>query len=156
MVDIASLFDKEEDIPAFAEVDRKLTPDERLKLHTFFEGTYKTTTVAKSFMGISAGLTMAWLARRKRSINPLYAMLGGIVISAFVFSYMTPTIYQTKLSELEAQYGKDSKIYKMVEVTPHPADYAYHWKDYFQDSITDKSLRVVGDSPVWDSIRQSK
>lgn len=156
MVDIVTLFDKQDDVSKFAEIDRTLTPDERMKLHTFFEGTYKTTTIAKSFMGLSAGLTMAWIAKRKRKVSPLYAMLGGVGISAFVFSYMTPTIYQTKLRELENQYGKDSKIYKMIEVTPHPADYAYYWKNYFQDSIIDKNIRVGGVGVTWEAIRESK
>lgn len=147
MIDINKLFgDGKEGAIAFYNEEHTLTPDERMKLHSFYEGTYKTTTVAKSFMGISAGLTMVWLARRKRKINPLMAMIGGIGLSAFVFSFMTPTIYANKLRELEEKVGKDSKIYKVVKVTPEPAEYAYYWSEYFEKSIVDKSIRLKNPS----------
>jgi hypothetical protein len=143
MIDINKLFSTDKkDAIAFYKEEHDLTPDERMKLHSFFEGTYKTTTVAKSFMGISAGLTMVWLARRKRKISPLLAMIGGIGLSAFVFSYMTPTIYESKLKELEQKVGKDSKIFKVVQVTPEPAEYSYYWSEYFEKSIIDKTIRL--------------
>lgn len=143
MIDVNKLFGKDKkDAIAFYNEEHTLTPDERMKLHSFFEGTYKTTTVAKSFMGISAGLTMVWLARRKRKISPLIAMIGGIGLSAFVFSFMTPAIYVNKLQELEKRVGKDSKVYKVVTVTPEPAEYSYYWSEYFEKSIADKTVRL--------------
>lgn len=147
MIDINKLFGTDKNAASeFYSVEHDLSPDERMKLHHFFEGTYKTTTVAKSFMGISAGLTMVWLARRKRKISPLYAMLGGIGLSAFVFSYMTPTIYANKLRELERRVGKDSKIYKVVEATPEPAEYSYYWSQYFENSVLDRTVRLADPS----------
>lgn len=147
MIDINTLFssDKKDAVAFYAE-EHDLTPDERMKLHTFFEGMYKTTTIAKSFMGISAGLTMVWLARRKRKISPLLAMLGGVGLSAFVFSFMTPAIYQNKLDDLKSKHGMNSKLYKVIEVTPQPAEYSYYWSQYFEASITDKSARLKNPS----------
>lgn len=143
MIDINRLFSTDKkDAVAFYKQEHDLMADERQELHQFFEGTYKTTTVAKSFVGIAAGLTMVWLARRKRKISPVYAMAGGIGISAFVFSYMTPTIYQSKLQELEKRFGKDSKVYKVVEVTPEGAEYSYYWSEYFNNSILDQTVRL--------------
>lgn len=143
MIDINKLFSTDKkDAIAFYKEECNLTPDERMQLHAFFEGTYKTTTVAKSFMGISAGLTMVWLARRKRKISPLAAMVGGIGLSAFVFSFMTPAIFADKMKKLEDRVGKDAKIYKVVEVTPEPAEYAYYWSEYFEKSILDKTIRL--------------
>ena len=143
MIDINRLFSTDKkDAVAFYNEEHDLTADQRQELHQFFEGTYKTTTVAKSFVGIAAGLTMVWLARRKRKISPVYAMAGGIGLSAFVFSYMTPTIYQSKLQELERRVGKDSKVYKVVEVTPEGAEYSYYWSEYFNSSILDQTVRL--------------
>lgn len=143
MIDINKLFstDKKDAIKFYKE-EHNLSPDERMKLHHFFEGTYKTTTVAKSFVGIAAGLTVVWMARRKRKINPVYGMAFGLGISAFVFSYMTPTIYQNKLQELEKRVGSDSKVLKVVNVTPEPAEYSYYWSEYFEKSILDKTIRL--------------
>lgn len=143
MIDINKLFSTDKkDAVAFYNEEHDLSANERLELHKFFEGTYKTTTVAKSFVGIAAGLGMVWLVRRKRKLNPLYAMAGGIGLSAFVFSYMTPSIYRTKLQELERRVGKDSKIYKVVEVTPEGAEYSYYWSQYFNNSILDQTVRL--------------
>lgn len=143
MIDINKLFstDKKDAIKFYNE-EHDLTPEQREELHKFFEGTYKTTLVAKSFMGIAAGLTMVWLARRKRRISPLYAMFGGIGLSAFVFSYMTPTIYQNKINDLERKFGTDSKEYKVIQVTPNGAEYSYYWSEYFNNSILDKTVRL--------------
>ncbi|KAG0686566.1 hypothetical protein C6P40_003788 [Pichia californica] len=143
MIDINKLFSTDKkDAIAFYNEEHDLTPEQRSELHRFFEGTYKTTLVAKSFIGIAAGLTMVWLARRKRKISPLYAMVGGIGVSAFVFSYMTPTIYQNKIQDLERRFGKDSKEYKVVQVTPEGAEYSYYWSQYFSNSILDKTIRL--------------
>lgn len=143
MIDINKLFGKDkQEAVAFYNEEHDLTPDQRQELSQFFEGTYKTTTVAKSFMGIAAGLTMVWLARRKRRISPLYAMLGGIGLSAFVFSYMTPTIYENKVNELEKRFGNNSKILKVVKVTPQGAEYSYFWQEYFNNSILDDTIRL--------------
>ena len=143
MIDIRKLFGEDDKQASdFYKEENTLSPEERLKLHQFFEGTYKTTTVAKSFMGISTGLTMVWLARRKRRINPLYAMLGGFGISAFVYSFMTPTIYNNKVKEFEQKVGKESKLCRVLKVTPEPAEYSYYWSEYFEKSISDKDVRM--------------
>jgi len=143
MIDVNRLFSTDKkDAIAFYEAEHDLSVNEREKLHQFFEGAYKTSTVAKSFVGISAGLTMVWLIRRKRVIKPTYGILGGFGLSAFVYSFMTPTIFQAQLKDLEAKCGSDSKILKVVQVTPEPAQFAYYWSQYFQQSILDKSVRL--------------
>lgn len=143
MIDINKLFAQEgTEAVKFYNEEHNLTDPERLELHDFFDATYKTTLTAKSIFGLAAGFTMAYIAKKKVRVRPMYPLMGGIIISAVAYQYMTPAIFDNKLLALEKKVGKDSPVYRVVKVTPEAAEYSYYWSQYFETSIAQPEVRL--------------
>lgn len=117
----------------FKELESNLSPNDRIKLHEFFDDSYKSITLAKSCVGISAGLTAVYFSRRKRLISPTWALFAALSISTIVFQSMPSSIHSIRRNKIlnDNDNDNDNKLLNIIDSIPNPGDGAYFWAKYF-------------------------
>lgn len=127
---------------AFYDNEHNLGYHERMDLYVFYEELWRRTLLFAS-MGFATGVTLPFILKKKNKLlNPLFPIVGGFFGLSTVPALMAPLLYNKSMKKIHKKYTQDSKVNKVLEVTPDPFTKSWFWSNYFKQSASDPTKRI--------------
>ncbi|KAH3667982.1 hypothetical protein OGAPHI_001736 [Ogataea philodendri] len=152
----------------FYDAEHGLSNEERQELESFFRRSMAAVTTC-STLGLLIGGGLPILFRRGKKINAVSVGWGGVLGSMVSTWGVAPSLYQREVGLAKDKYGSESRIYNVIQHTPHGVFRSLFWASYFRETIKHPEHKikdprtvdprfqpVVDDNTAWAKVRKEE
>ncbi|KAG7778339.1 hypothetical protein KL930_002426 [Ogataea haglerorum] len=125
----------------FYDAEHELTVDERRLLQRFFQKT-AFFVMGCSTAGLLAGMGLPVYFRKGSRINAMRVGWGGVLGSMAATWIGAPALYRREVQKAKDDYGSESKVYNVIQHTPHGVFRSFFWSSYFAETAKNPELRI--------------